>query len=168
MRRAVASTRKKARTVLIRHALACVTVAALSVFVIEPWLVSGTTPLVASLSLNGRTNLYNQVIIVSAALLGFMLTAITILVSLDTGRRIVRELHYGEAFKLLIANMLATVLLLLVLTLMGIAGSSLDAAQRPAKTFEAFYEWIGVTSVLLLSLTGFYFATVTYKVAAYE
>jgi hypothetical protein len=163
-----ARARKLVRRLVVRHAVLCVTGSALLAFLIEPWLVSGTTPLVASLTVAARVNLYNQVIVVSAALLGFVLTAVTILVSLDTGRKIVKELQYGEGFKLLVANMLATVALLLVLTLMGIAGASLDAATVPARTYEAFYEWLGVASAFELVLSGFYFAIVTYKIAAHE
>jgi hypothetical protein len=142
-------------------------VAALLTFALEPQVVSGTTPAIARLTIDGRANVYDQITIVSTALLGFMLTAITILVSLDGGRKIVKELHYGEAFKLLIVNMLATVLLLLVLTSMGIAGSSLDAGSSPDKTFESFYEWIGVASLFELGLSLFYFSITMYKVAAY-
>lgn len=168
MRHAVAKARKAARKVLIRHALACMVLAAIVVFAVEPWLVSGTTPLIASLAVAERVNFYNQVIIVSAALLGFILTAITILVSLDTGRKIVKELHYGEAFKLLIVNMLAAVCLLAIVTTLGIAGSVLDAGFIASRTFETFYEWLVLASAAELGLTGFYFALATYKVAAYE
>ena len=122
--------------------------------------------MVASLTVAGRANLYNQVIIVAAALLGFMLTAITILVSLDTNRDIVKELHHGEGFKLLIATMLATVVFLLILTFLGIVGASFDTGKQPARSFELYYEWIALASAFVLALSSYYLSIVTYKVAA--
>ena len=168
MRRAVAKSREAARKVLLRHAIACVAAAAIIVFLVEPRFGSDASPLIANLAVSPRGSFYNQVGVVSAALLGFVLTAITILVSLDTGRRIVKELHYGEAFKLLIANMLVTVVLLFLLTMAGITGSSLDASWPPSRAFEMLYEWVGVATVFELVLTGVFFSIVTYKVAAYE
>jgi hypothetical protein len=149
------------------YPLAFLAVAAFVVFGGERWVLTGPTPLLAGLAVADRVNLYNQLIVVSAALLGFILTAITILVSLDAARVIVQELRLGEGFKLLVANMLATVLLLLILTIMGIAGSVVDHAGA-ATTFEAFYEWLVLGTLLELVLAGYYFGLVTYKVAAYE
>ncbi len=88
--------------------------------------------------------------------------------ALDGSRKIVQELHYGEAFKLLIVNMLAAVLLLLVLTLMGIAGTTIDTGQVATRTFESWYEWVGISAALELVLSGFFFGIAMYKVAAYE
>jgi hypothetical protein len=61
--------------------------------------------------------------------------------------------------------MLAVMTLLFVLTLMGIAGSVLESAT-PARTFEAVYEWLLLGTAMELVLVGFFFALVTYKVAA--
>ena len=142
--------------------------AAVLVFVVEPWAVSAQTPLISNLSMSTRGNLFNQIVVVSAALLGFILTAITILVSLDGGRKIVKELRYGEAFALLVVNMLATVALLLALTLIGIVATTIDANPVPAQDFETWYEWVGVSTALELVLSGFYFSVVMYKLATYE
>jgi uncharacterized membrane protein len=142
--------------------------AALLVFGVEGWAVATKTPLISNLSTSDRSNLYNQVVVVSAALLGFILTAITILVSLDGSRRIVKELRYGEAFTLLVVNMLATVALLLALTLLGIAATAIDVGSTPAKAFETWYEWVGIGTAFELILCGFYFSVAMYKVATYE
>jgi hypothetical protein len=141
--------------------------AALTVFMIEPIVVTGSTPLLSGLAEANRVNLYGQVIILTATLMGFMLAAITILVSLDASRKIVEELKRGESFQLLIVNMLATVALLFILTLMGIAGAVLEGGGR-SHAFEAIYEWLALATVFELLLTGFYFALLTYKVAAYQ
>ena len=137
----------------------------MAVFVAEPILVSGPTPLISGLASADRADLYNQVIVVTAGLLGFIVAAIAILVSLDGERQIVEELRRGESFRLLIANMLAAMTLLFILTLMGIAGSVLESTG-PASTFETVYEWLMLGTTMELILVGFFFALVTYKVAA--
>jgi hypothetical protein len=152
--------------VLIRHALLLLAVAALAVFVAEPIVASGPTPLISGLSEADQIDLYNQIIVVTASLLGFIVAAIAILVSLDAGRKIVEELKRGESFRLLIANMLAAVMLLFVLTIMGIAASVLESGSAASSVFEAMYEWLLLGTVLELILVGFYFALVTYKVAS--
>jgi hypothetical protein len=154
--------------VLIRHALFIVVVAALAVFVVEPIVISGPTPLISGLSEADRTDLYNQVIVVTASLLGFIVAAISILVSLDAGRKIVEELKRGESFKLLIANMLAAMSLLFVLTIMGIAGSVLEGGSGASSVFEALYEWMLLGTSMELVLVGLFFGLLTYKVAAYK
>jgi hypothetical protein len=111
---------------------------------------------------------YNELVIVGAAAFGFMLTAVTILVSLDSSRKIVKELTTGEGFKVLVANMLATVFLLILLTILGIAGGSLDASPKPSRVFERFVEMAGLAAVAALAISGFYFAVSMYKVAAHE
>ena len=151
---------------LIRHALALLAAAALGVLAGEPLVVSGSTPLISGLADADRIDLYNQVIVVTASLLGFIVAAIAILVSLDVGRKIVEELKRGESFKLLITNMLAVVMLLFILTIMGIAGSVLEGGSGASSVFEAVYEWLLLGTAMELVLVGFYFALVTYKVAS--
>lgn len=151
---------------LIRHVLILMALAALVVFAFEPVAVSGPTPLISGLAEADRIDLYNQVIVVTASLLGFIVAAIAILVSLDAGRKIVEELKRGESFRLLIANMLAAVLLLFLLTIMGIAGSVIEGGTQASSAFEAIYEWLLLGTGMELVLVGFYFALVTYKVAA--
>lgn len=133
------------------------------VFLAEPFAFSGITPLVDRLSPESRTDLYGQIVPVSASLLGFYIAAVAILASLDARRQIVQELKTGkEAFRLLIINMLAAIAFLLALTLLGVAGSVLD----PGSPFSAIYEWVALTTLFELVLSGFYFGVVTYKVAA--
>jgi len=151
---------------LIRHVLVLLAAAALVVFVAEPIVISGPTPLISGLAEADRIDLYNQVIVVTASLLGFIAAAIAILVSLDVGRRIVEELKRGESFKLLIANMLAVMVLLFILTSTGIAGSVLEGGKGASHGFEAAYEWLLLGTGMELILVGFYFALVTYKVAS--
>jgi hypothetical protein len=151
---------------LIRHVLVLLVAAALVVFVAEPIVISGPTPLISGLAEADRIDLYNQVIVVTASLLGFIVAAIAILVSLDVGRKIVEELKRGESFKLLIANMLTVVVLLFILTSTGIAGSVLEGGSGASYGFEAAYEWLLLGTGMELILVGFYFALVTYKVAS--
>jgi hypothetical protein len=163
MLRAVAST-----LWLVRHVLGLLVAAALVVFAVEPLVITGPTPLVSGLAEADRIDLYNQVIVVTASLLGFIVAAIAILVSLDAGRKIVEELKRGESFRLLIANMLASVFLLFVLTIVGISGSVLEGGSDASSAFEAVYEWLLLGTAMELVLVGFYFALVTYTVAAAE
>ncbi len=151
---------------ILRHTFGLVVFAAVLVFIAEP-IVVVSSPLLATLSEADRMDLYNQMIIVTAGLLGFLVTAVSILVSLDGKRKIVEELKRGESFELLVANMLAAVTLMFVLTLMGIAGSVLENDDGASHLFERAYEWLGIASVLVLVLSGFYFAVLTYKVAAH-
>ncbi len=129
-------------------------------------VVTSAKPLIGELAEANRTDLYNQVIVVTASLLGFIIAAIAILVSLDSGRKIVEELKRGESFKLLIANMLAVMVLLFLLTLTGIAGSVLEGGKGASGAFEAVYEWLLLATVLELIMVGVFFALVTYKVGA--
>jgi hypothetical protein len=131
------------------------------VFAVEPIAFSGTTPLIARLDDASRASLYEQLVPVSASLLGFYITAVAILTALDTRREIVEELKRGEAFKLLIVNMLGAILLLFVLTIIGVVGSVLDPGCR----FQAAYEWIALGTLFELALSGFFFAVVIYKAA---
>jgi hypothetical protein len=155
-----------AAVALVRHPLILLSVAALGVFMAEPHVISGTTPLISGLSEVNRIDLYNQVIVVTASLMGFIVAAIAILVSLDGGRKIVEELKRGASFQLLITNMLAAVFLLFTITTMGIAGSVLEGSAPTSTTFEAIYEWLLIGTSMELVLVGFFFAIVTYKVAS--
>jgi hypothetical protein len=149
---------------LIRHVL--IVMAAAAVLIAIELVATSATPLISGLSEADRTDLYNQVIVVTASLLGFIIAAIAILVSLDVGRKIVEELKRGESFRLLIANMLAAMVLLFLLTLMGINGSVLEGGKGASSAFETVYEWLLLGTVMELVLVGFFFALVTYKVAA--
>lgn len=151
---------------LLRHVLGLLAAAALLVCAVEPVVISGPTPLISGLAEADRIDLYNQVIVLTASLLGFIVAAIAILVSLDVGRKIVEELKRGESFKLLIANMLAVMVLLFILTCLGIAGSVLEGGNGASHPFEVVYEWLLLGTVMELVLVGFYFALVTYKVAS--
>ncbi len=149
------------RILRFRHAAIIVAAAAVVVFLIEPVTFSGPTPLIGRLSGESRIGFYEQIVPVAASLLGFYIAAVAILAGLDSRREIVAQLKRGEAFALLIANMLVAILFLFVLTFSGLAGSSLD----PGKTFQAIYEWLTLSMLGELALSGFYFAVVTYKVA---
>jgi hypothetical protein len=132
------------------------------VFVLEPALFTGETPLVAHLTDADRVNFYEQIIPVSGSLLGFYVAAVAILAQLDPKRKIVQELKRGESFSLLVANMLTAILLLFILTCLGVAGSVINDGCA----FEAIYEWILLGTILELLLSGILFGVVTYKVAA--
>lgn len=144
-----------------RHFLGLLAVAALLVFIVEPLAFSGTTPLLSRLEAKSRIDFFEQIVPVSASLLGFYIAAVAILASLDPARKIVEELKRGESFSLLIANMLAAILVLFLLTFLGVAGSVLD----PGGIFRSLYEWVTLVALFELALSGFYFSVVTYKVA---
>lgn len=146
---------------LFRHIGGLLAAAAVLVFLIEPVAFAGTTPLIARLEEESRASLYEQLVPVSASLLGFYVAAVAILTALDSRQTIVEELKRGEAFKLLIVNMLGAILLLFVLTVVGVIGSVLD----PGDGFQAAYEWIVLGALFELTLSGFFFAVVIYKAA---
>lgn len=137
------------------------------VWIVEPALWD-QTPLIDRLSGKDRVAFYKQVSTVAASLLGFLITAVAILVSLDMRRRIVEDLRRGEAFSLLIVNMLAAVAFLFILTVAGIAGGMFDDGVQGAPGFGRFYETVLTASLLELGLSGFYFGLVTYKVASHD
>ena len=146
---------------LFRYTAGLLAVAAFLVFVVEPIIFTGATPLIGRLEAESRVSLYEQLVPVTASLLGFYIAAVAILTALDSRREIVEELKRGEAFPLLIVNMLGAILLLFVLTILGVLGSVLD----PGCGFQAGYEWITLGTLLELALSGFFFAVVIYKAA---
>ncbi len=152
--------------VRLRHAIYSLAGAGV-VVAIEHIAISGTIPLMARLAVASRSSLYNQITTVSAGLLGFIVAAVAILVSFDAHRRIVKDLQRGESFKLLVANMLATILLLFVVVLLGLIGPEVDGAARAAGSYESVYEWLVIASTFELAMTGFYFAVATYAVASH-
>jgi len=148
----------------LRYAVVTLLAAAVIAFAVEPALLP--SPPIAELAQSDRADLYSQVIIVTAGLLGFFVTAVSILVSLDARRKIVEELQRGESLRLLVANMLATVALLFALTLTGIVASVAEADASASRMFERFYEWLVLATILELTLSGVYFGSLTYKVAS--
>jgi len=115
--------------VRLRHVAGIFAGAVILVFVVDPWAISGPFPLIGRLEPKDRVELYKQVSTVTATLLGFLITAVAILVSLDLRRQIVEELHRGEAFSLLVVNLLAAVVFLFAATGLGIAAAILDAVE---------------------------------------
>jgi hypothetical protein len=160
----------KLRQWKLRHVAVIVAFAAVVVFLVEPLIfsviVSGHTPLLGRLGYKDRVELYKQVSTVSATLMGFIITAVAILVSLDLKRQIVSELHRGEAFPLLVVNLLACVVLLFIATGLGIAGAIFDDGPDGADFFEALWQTVIGASVLELILGLSFFGLVTYKVAS--
>jgi len=152
----------------LRHVAVILVVAALAVFVVEPVVFPGATPLVVRLDPDDRVEFYKQVTTVTATFLGFLITAIAILVSLDVKRRIVEDLKRGESFSLLIVNLLAAVVLLFATTCLGIAGVVADDGAHGAELFEALWQTALLGSMIEFALGLFFFAVVTYKVAAYK
>jgi hypothetical protein len=142
--------------------------AVLVVFLLEPLVFTGATPLITRLDANDRSELYKQVTTVAATFLGFLITTIAILVSLDVKRRIVEELKRGEAFSLLIVNLLAAVVLLFITMCLGIAGIVTDDGARGARLFEALWQAALLASMIEFALGLFFFALVTYKVASHK
>lgn len=152
---------------LLRHALIICVVAAVLV-VAEPLIFSGSTPLISGLAQADQVTLYNDGIVVSAGLLGFFIAAVSILAALDRTRKVVEEIKRGESFELLIANMLVTIALLFVLTLMGVVGAVIENGKEASGLFQSFYEGISLAAILELVMTGFYFSVVMFKVAAHK
>lgn len=149
---------------VLRHVLAIIVAAAL--VDLAYWAIFSSEPVVATLSQADRADLYSQGIIVAAGLLGFFITAVSILVSLDARRKIVEELQRGESFRLLVVNMLATVALLFILTLIGIVASVAEVDKSASHLFDRLYEWLALATVFELCLSGTLFGFLTYKVAS--
>jgi len=153
--------------VLLRHAIIILAGSAV-VVLSEPLLLTGSTPLITGLADPDQVTLYNDVIVVSAGLLGFFVAAVAILVSLDRSRRVVAEIQQGGSFELLVANMLATIALLFTLTLLGISGAVFENGQNASPWFDRAYEWVALASIAELLMSGFYFSVVMYKVAQHR
>lgn len=152
----------------VRHVIGLVAAGAVLVFVVEPLVLSGTTPLINRLDHGDRINLYKQITTVTATLLGFLLTTVAILVALDPRRQIVDELKRGESFSLLVVNLLAAILFLSLLTGLGVLGAVFDDGRQGSAVFEQFYECMLLISAFEVALGGFFFALVTYKVASHH
>jgi hypothetical protein len=128
----------------------------------------GATPLLSRLSSHDRVELYKQVATATASLLGFLIAAVAILVSLDVNREIVQDLKRGESFTLLIVNLLAAIVFLFLATIVGIIGAIFDDGKPGSDAFELAWELLVLAGFAELALGLFFFAIVTYKVAKYE
>jgi hypothetical protein len=151
----------------LRHIAGIAVGAAIGIYLVEPRIFS-SAPLISSLSDKDLADLYKQLATAGVTLMGFLITAVAILVSLDRGREIVKELKRGESFSLLVLNLLAAVLLLFVITLMSIVGAVRADAIGAADVFVGLYEWLLLWTVAEICLGGFYFCAVTYKVASHQ
>lgn len=152
---------------LLRHAICVAVIAALVVFLAEPLLRDGA--LMGKLARGDRLDVYKQLAAITATLLGFLIAAVAILVQLDVERQIVKELRGSDAFPMLVANLLVACMALLAVTLLGLAGAfGADSAKTGHAGFERAYEFTGLMALLEFMLGGFYFAVVTYKVAAHD
>jgi hypothetical protein len=152
----------------LRYPLIILTAAALVSGIVEHATLGAPSPLLARLSPLARLDLYKQVAPMAATGLGFLVASVAILVSLDPTRKIVCELRTGEAFRLLVANLLAACLWLLVLALLALAGWMCSASLGRSGTFMTVFEVIGYAAVAELLLGGSFFGLVTYKVAKYD
>jgi hypothetical protein len=150
----------------LRHVGSIAVVGAALVFLVEPSVLA-SSPLLGTLSEQARDDLYKQLTTVAITLMGFLITAVAILVSLDRGRQIVKELRRGESFSLLILNLLAAVIALFAMTLMTIMGSASLDGIGDACAFLRCLEWLCLVSSAEIVLGGFYFCVVTYKVASH-
>jgi hypothetical protein len=149
----------------LRYTVAIAVAAAILVFGIEPLLLS-TSPLLGSLSTEAREALYDQISVASVTLMGFLITAVAILVALDRSRQIVKQLRRGESFSLLVLNLLAAVVLLFALGLSSIAGAA--GLEPTCDIFLRIVEWLCLFATAEVLLGGFFFCVVTYKVASYD
>jgi hypothetical protein len=150
----------------LRHVSLIALAAALLVGAATPLL--SNTPLLCSLGDDDRGEFYGQMTTVSVTLMGFLITAVAILVSLDRGREIVKELRRGESFALLVLNLLAAVLLLFLLTALSLLGSVRPDGLGDAAAFAVIYEWLAIFALGEIALGGFYFCVVTYQVSSHE
>lgn len=112
--------------------------------------------------------MYSAVAPIAATLLGFLVAAVAILVQLDVDRQIVKELRRGEAFGLLIVNLLTASTLLLVLTVAALAGPFVDSSEAGSGIFESAFEIVAWASLAELLLGGYFFGYVTIKVARFR
>lgn len=150
-----------------RHVLGILALAVL-VSALERVIFPGDSPLMTRLPPEDRLALYDSLGSATGVLLGFVITAIAILISLDTSREIVSELRLGEAFGLLILNMLAAAALLFLVTVLSIGGTVADDGATGSAWLETLYTTVVVAAFAEFALSGFYFALVTYKVAKHS
>lgn len=151
----------------LRHVLVILLIAAACVLAVEPLLFSGSTPLISRLSIADRASMFDSTTTVAATLMGFLIAAVAILVTLDISRQIVAELRSNESFLLLIINLLAAIALLLAVTVVGLMGSVQEDWIADERGFQVIYEVLLLASFLEVLLAGFFFGAVTYKVGKY-
>ncbi|MDO8211012.1 hypothetical protein [Conexibacter sp. CPCC 206217] len=134
----------------------------------EHLFMSKPRPALARLSDTDQIDLYKQIAPIAGSALGFLLASVAILVSLDPKRPIVADLRRGEAFSLLIANLLAACLWLLLLSIFSLVGWTFHSSCGSSDAFQSVFEVIGYAAVVELLLGGFFFGYVTYKVAKHD
>jgi hypothetical protein len=159
---------KRLRRSTLRYPVTIVIIAGAVVGLGEHLILHEPHPVLAHLSNADRLDLYKQTAPITGTALGFLVASVAILVSLDPTRKIVGELRRGEAFSLLVVNLLAACLWLLVLTLMAIAGWTCASALGSSNVFMSIFETIAYASIAELLLGGSFFGYVTYKVARYD
>lgn len=85
--------------------------------------------------------------------------ALAWLISLNKEKKIIKELHYGEAMKLLKRNVAAASTLFLIVAIF-----SITSCANPSALFESFYSLFLICAALELALTGFYLTLVVWKI----
>ena len=133
----------------------------------ERLFVPGPDPLISGLARDDRVELYKQISVIAATTMGFVIAAVAILASLDPARPIVADLRRGEAFALLVANLLAAVLLLLLVSVATLIGSIVDDAKVGSHAFENTVEILSLAAMAEFVLGGSLFGYVTYKAARF-
>lgn len=124
-----------------------------------------SVPLLSRLGHTDRVEFYKQVATLSGALLGFILTAVAILVSLDGARKIVQHLQLGESFSLLVVNLLWGAALLFVTATISISGAVFDDGLGGSSAFEWIYEGLLTATFLEVVFALGLFAVVMFRVA---
>jgi hypothetical protein len=147
--------------------MAIVVVSAALVLGAERLVIPGPDPLISGLAAHDRVELYQQISVIAATTMGFVIAAVAILASLDPARPIVADLRRGEAFPLLVANLLAAVLLLLLATIATLVGSIVDDAKAGSLAFENTVEILSLAAMTEFVLGGSLFGYVTYKAARF-
>lgn len=148
------------RPTSIRYPIGILAAATLWVVLGERLILSDNTFL-AQLSTSKRADVYGQFPGIAGSLLGFLVAAVAILVSLDHSRPIVEELHRGEAFTLLVVNILAGCLWLLGLCVLGVIGSGWNPQSS---VFRSVFEILAYSAFVELAIGGFFFGLVVHKV----
>lgn len=152
----------------LRYPAGILLAAIIVVVVGEHVVLADPTPALARLNDDDQIEFYKQIAPIAGTALGFLVASVAILVSLDPKRRIVDELRRGEAFSLLIANLLAACLWLLLLSILALVGWTFHASVGGCDVFQSIFEVIGYAAVIEMLIGGFFFGLVTYKVAKHD
>jgi len=146
------------RLVEMRHLLLISFISAALTLFVE------ATPLMAGFSAGSRHNIFYAVAILAVVFMVFLAGAIVFLVTRDNNIPIIKELQLGESWVLLVKNMAAALLLVALLAVISVIGLG---RTFPSVQFLRLYEWLTLTTSMLVGMCSYFFCLVLYKIRVY-